>query len=112
MGKYHCIYCGTTLTHDSLSVRRKHLAGRNHSRNVQIYWNTVSEKIGPSDYINPLVAPFSEPMNQSSELRLLLRIPGIDDDVEETLDKSTLPAPCNVPTARFPRNFLGSLEKK
>lgn len=110
MGKYHCLYCGTTLTHDSISVRRKHLTGRNHIRNVHIYWNTVSEKIDPFANIDPLVAPIIDPLDQTSELKEKLRIPGIDDDVETTLDQSTLPAPINIPTARFPRSFLGSMD--
>ena len=31
-------YCDVYLTHDSMSVRKAHNAGRNHLRNVQAYY--------------------------------------------------------------------------
>lgn len=34
-------YCDVYLTHDSMSVRKAHNAGRNHLRNVQSYYERM-----------------------------------------------------------------------
>ncbi|KAL5465552.1 hypothetical protein PMIN07_004001 [Paraphaeosphaeria minitans] len=41
MPKFFCDYCDVYLTHDSMSVRKAHNAGRNHLRNVQAYYERM-----------------------------------------------------------------------
>ncbi|KAF2874512.1 U1 zinc finger-domain-containing protein [Massariosphaeria phaeospora] len=50
MPKFFCDYCDVYLTHDSMSVRKAHNAGRNHLRNVQAYYeraSTLTRFLGP-----------------------------------------------------------------
>ncbi|KAF2737027.1 zf-U1-domain-containing protein, partial [Polyplosphaeria fusca] len=44
MPKFFCDYCDVYLTHDSMSVRKAHNAGRNHLRNVQSYYEQISSE--------------------------------------------------------------------
>ena len=44
MPKYFCDYCDVYLTHDSMSVRKAHNAGRNHLRNVVDYYQQIGHE--------------------------------------------------------------------
>ncbi|KAH3659972.1 hypothetical protein OGAPHI_007177 [Ogataea philodendri] len=46
MPKYYCDYCKSYLTHDSLSVRKSHLQGRNHLSFYCEYYEEVARKNG------------------------------------------------------------------
>ena len=62
-------YCDVYLTHDSMSVRKAHNAGRNHLRNVQSYYeqisseqtqlviNSITDAYNSSGEANPLTQP-------------------------------------------------------
>lgn len=42
MVRFYCSYCKSYLTHDTASVRRSHLIGKNHIRLVADYYRNVS----------------------------------------------------------------------
>lgn len=44
MAKYYCYYCRLYLTHDSMSVRKSHLMGRNHVRLYCEYYEQQARK--------------------------------------------------------------------
>lgn len=44
MPKFFCDYCDVYLTHDSMSVRKSHNAGRNHLRNVTEYYQQIGHE--------------------------------------------------------------------
>lgn len=44
MPKFFCDYCDVYLTHDSMSVRKSHNAGRNHLRNVTDYYQQIGHE--------------------------------------------------------------------
>lgn len=44
MPKFFCDYCDVYLTHDSMSVRKAHNAGRNHLRNVVEYYQQIGHE--------------------------------------------------------------------
>lgn len=44
MPKFFCDYCDVYLTHDSMSVRKAHNAGRNHLRNVLDYYQQIGHE--------------------------------------------------------------------
>ena len=44
MPKFFCDYCDVYLTHDSMSVRKAHNAGRNHLRNVVDYYQQIGHE--------------------------------------------------------------------
>merc|ERR1711939_1142108 len=44
MPKFFCDYCDVYLTHDSMSVRKAHNAGRNHLRNVIDYYQQIGHE--------------------------------------------------------------------
>lgn len=46
MPKYYCDYCRSYLTHDSLSVRKSHLIGRNHLKYYCDYYEEQAKKLG------------------------------------------------------------------
>ncbi|EDO15865.1 hypothetical protein Kpol_1009p11 [Vanderwaltozyma polyspora DSM 70294] len=49
MVRYYCEYCHSYLTHDTKSVRRSHLVGKNHLKAVADYYrnkNDKSKKVG------------------------------------------------------------------
>jgi U1 small nuclear ribonucleoprotein C len=43
---YTCHYCGTTLTHNSVSVRKSHAQGRNHIKYVIDYYENAAKEVG------------------------------------------------------------------
>lgn len=53
MPKFTCDYCNSALTHDSISVRRSHVTGKNHVRYYVDYYETVAKESGllPKDFI-------------------------------------------------------------
>ncbi|GME71384.1 unnamed protein product [[Candida] boidinii] len=46
MPKYYCDYCKSYLTHDSLSVRKSHLSGKNHIRFYCKFYEDQARKNG------------------------------------------------------------------
>lgn len=42
MVRFYCLYCKSYLTHDTASVRKSHLQGKNHIRLVADYYRNVS----------------------------------------------------------------------
>lgn len=52
MPKYYCDYCKSYLTHDKISVRKSHHAGKNHIRLYCAYYESKARQLGiwdPSD---------------------------------------------------------------
>ncbi|KAK6887929.1 U1 small nuclear ribonucleoprotein C [Candida tropicalis] len=50
MPKYYCDYCKSYLTHDTLSVRKSHLQGRNH---IKLYCDYYELKAKETNLWNP-----------------------------------------------------------
>lgn len=46
MPKYYCDYCKSYLTHDKMSVRKSHLAGKNHIRFYCDYYEEKAKQLG------------------------------------------------------------------
>lgn len=46
MPKYYCDYCKSYLTHDTMSVRKSHLMGKNHIRYYCQYYETKAKETG------------------------------------------------------------------
>lgn len=46
MPKYYCDYCKSYLTHDTMSVRKSHLAGKNHIRLYCQYYEEKARQLG------------------------------------------------------------------
>lgn len=46
MPKYYCDYCKSYLTHDTMSVRKSHLMGKNHIRYYCNYYETKAKETG------------------------------------------------------------------
>ncbi|CAR28144.1 hypothetical protein ZYGR_0N06350 [Zygosaccharomyces rouxii] len=44
MARYYCEYCHSYLTHDTLSVRKSHLIGKNHLRITADYYRNKGKK--------------------------------------------------------------------
>ncbi|SMN21248.1 similar to Saccharomyces cerevisiae YLR298C YHC1 Component of the U1 snRNP complex required for pre-mRNA splicing [Maudiozyma saulgeensis] len=45
MARYYCEYCHSYLTHDTLSVRKSHLVGKNHLRIAADYYRNQAHQI-------------------------------------------------------------------
>lgn len=45
MARYYCEYCHSYLTHDTLSVRKSHLVGKNHLRITADYYRNKGKEI-------------------------------------------------------------------
>lgn len=46
MPKYYCDYCKSYLTHDTISVRKSHLTGKNHIRYYCNYYEGKAKEAG------------------------------------------------------------------
>lgn len=46
MPNYYCDYCKSYLTHDTMSVRKSHLMGKNHIRYYYSYYENIAKKQG------------------------------------------------------------------
>ncbi|CAI5757717.1 unnamed protein product [Candida verbasci] len=46
MPKYYCDYCKSYLTHDTMSVRKSHLIGKNHIKNYCNYYELKAKELG------------------------------------------------------------------
>lgn len=46
MAKYYCEYCKSYLTHDTTSVRKSHLAGRNHIKLYCQFYEKRARQLG------------------------------------------------------------------
>lgn len=55
MPKYYCDYCKSYLTHDTLSVRKSHLLGKNH---IRYYCNYYEQKAKESGIWDPVDSPY------------------------------------------------------
>lgn len=67
MPKYYCDYCKSYLTHDTMSVRKSHLQGRNH---IKFYCDYYEAKAKETNIWNPLSIPYEmtlEKLNRYSD---------------------------------------------
>lgn len=55
MGRYHCDYCRSTLTHDSFSVRKNHIHGKQHVRLHTEYYENIIQKYPEFNNRDPLL---------------------------------------------------------
>lgn len=55
MPKYYCDYCKSYLTHDTMSVRKSHLMGRNH---IKYYCEYYEQKAKQTGIWTPLDLPY------------------------------------------------------
>jgi U1 small nuclear ribonucleoprotein C len=55
MPKYYCDYCKSYLTHDTMSVRKSHLMGRNH---IKYYCDYYEHKAKQTGIWTPLDLPY------------------------------------------------------
>ncbi|EGW33093.1 uncharacterized protein SPAPADRAFT_137826 [Spathaspora passalidarum NRRL Y-27907] len=49
MPKYYCDYCKSYLTHDTMSVRKSHLMGKNHIKYYCNYYELKAKETGQWD---------------------------------------------------------------
>ncbi|QOU21614.1 hypothetical protein BRETT_001339 [Brettanomyces bruxellensis] len=99
MGRYYCPYCDVFLEHDSHSVIRSHLQGKNHVRLYCQYYQTICLKDPTQD---PSYRPGTlSPPYQYSLSRFYAGMPGHlhkhEDSISESLE---LPPPPTL--AKFP----------
>ena len=69
MPKYYCDYCKSYLTHDTMSVRKSHLQGRNH---IKFYCDYYEAKAKETNIWNPLSIPYEitlEKLNRYSDAK-------------------------------------------
>ena len=69
MRKYYCDYCKSYLTHDTMSVRKSHLQGRNH---IKFYCDYYEAKAKETNIWNPLSIPYEitlEKLNRYSDAK-------------------------------------------
>ncbi|KAF2744633.1 zf-U1-domain-containing protein [Sporormia fimetaria CBS 119925] len=66
-------YCDVYLTHDSMSVRKAHNAGRNHLRNVQAYYERASRLLSSPALWRANDNSQRYPANRPSRLSTLLQ---------------------------------------
>jgi U1 small nuclear ribonucleoprotein C len=71
MPKFFCDYCDVYLTHDSMSVRKAHNAGRNHLRNVLDYYQQIGHEKAQS-VIDSITSSYAE----SGQANPMLAQPG------------------------------------
>ncbi|CAH2354313.1 putative U1 small nuclear ribonucleoprotein C [[Candida] railenensis] len=55
MPKYYCDYCKSYLTHDTMSVRKSHLMGRNH---IKYYCDYYEQKAKQTGIWTPSESPY------------------------------------------------------
>lgn len=99
MGRYYCPYCDVFLEHDSHSVIRSHLQGKNHVRLYCQYYQTICLKDPTQD---PSYRPDTlSPPYQYSLSKFYAGMPGHlhkhEDSISESLE---LPPPPTL--AKFP----------
>ncbi|EMG50729.1 YHC1 U1 small nuclear ribonucleoprotein C [Candida maltosa Xu316] len=120
MPKYYCDYCKSYLTHDTLSVRKSHLQGRNH---IKLYCDYYELKAKETKIWNPSSLPYEitldkindyETSNVNSEVtKKTNNDDGMDIDsevnkkslnemVNEDDDEVFLPPPPNLPGLPLP----------
>ncbi|KAK6464041.1 hypothetical protein DFJ63DRAFT_317385 [Scheffersomyces coipomensis] len=52
MPKYYCDYCKSYLTHDTMSVRKSHLIGKNHIKFYCNYYESKAKETGVWNEVN------------------------------------------------------------
>ncbi|KAK6203132.1 U1 zinc finger-domain-containing protein [Scheffersomyces amazonensis] len=52
MPKYYCDYCKSYLTHDTMSVRKSHLIGKNHIKFYCNYYESKAKQTGVWKHVN------------------------------------------------------------
>ncbi|CAK7905638.1 U1 small nuclear ribonucleoprotein C [[Candida] anglica] len=103
MPKYYCDYCKSYLTHDTMSVRKSHLMGRNHIKYYCDYYEQKAKQTGiwtPSElpyeidtsYLNQGAPGVRVPKEKSSKKS------NIPADVYSAQKNFSLPPPPNLPT--------------
>lgn len=70
MPKYYCDYCKSYLTHDTLSVRKSHLQGRNH---IKLYCDYYELKAKESKIWNPLEVIYDITLDKINNYENLLK---------------------------------------
>ncbi len=100
MAKLQCLYCGIRLDRASAQVRLKHMTGKKHQKSVSDYWEGVAQKINASKDAGNF-------LDQSVELAQSWALPGLDPRADELLDTAKVPAPANIPSTTYPRQYLG-----
>lgn len=117
MPKYYCDYCGSSLTHDSMSVRKSHSVGKHHIKLVIDYYETVAIEDGllPESlltaYVQPngvrMVNPHLEsilnprnPLDQTEQLSEFVKgAPGTvprETTLRDIFTPKSLPYPANI----------------
>lgn len=64
MPKYYCDYCKSYLTHDTMSVRKSHLQGRNH---IKFYCDYYELKAKESNIWDPLDSKYEISLSKLNE---------------------------------------------
>lgn len=83
MPKYYCDYCKSYLTHDTMSVRKSHLQGKNHIRYYCNYYETKVRELGE----------WTDDLEYTIDSKYLSKgAPGLDDS-DEKVEHTVLPPP-------------------
>lgn len=103
MPKYYCDYCKSYLTHDTMSVRKSHLSGRNHIRLYCQYYEEQAKQLGiwdPSEFKYEVGVDYLASVGPSPEkyakLRLLEREKSTVRRAESLQQDFCLPPPPNL----------------
>lgn len=113
MPKYYCDYCKSYLTHDKMSVRKSHLAGKNHIKYYCSYYEEKAKELGiwddtdaqyevGLDYMTswtPSPEKFARNLVREKERSMVKR----DDEVEEDF---CLPPPLTLPNMPPPPSVI------
>jgi U1 small nuclear ribonucleoprotein C len=91
MPKYYCDYCKSYLTHDTMSVRKSHLVGKNH---IRYYCNYYEKKAKETGIWNPHESVYEinvTHLNKNAPGKVVSRSKDITEPDNE--DESVLPPP-------------------
>lgn len=92
MPKYYCDYCKSYLTHDTMSVRKSHLMGKNHIKYYCNYYEQKAKEEGIWDSHNSIYEINLAYLNRGA--------PGSGKKDKDVDNKFYLPPPPNL--ASFP----------
>lgn len=96
MPRYYCDYCKSYLTHDTMSVRKLHLTGRNHIRYYCNYYENKAKEHNLWD---------ASEEREVSASWLLRDAPG-PDTPSKLDDHFILPPPPHIPGGPLPPTFV------
>ncbi|ODV65460.1 zf-U1-domain-containing protein [Hyphopichia burtonii NRRL Y-1933] len=90
MPKYYCDYCRSYLTHDTMSVRKSHLQGRNH---IRYYCQYYEAKAKETNEWKPSTFKYQVTLEKLNE-----KVPGPSqkEEEEDSEDEYYLPPPPNL----------------